>query len=142
MAIHYLEEDRKVGGLKRAVIRKWLHEVVRIEGKTPGVISFVFCSDKFLAGINKRFLNRDYLTDVISFDYSENEVISGDIVISVDRVAENAKNIGISFPDELKRIMVHGLLHLLGYEDSTAILKDIMSRREDLYLGMVGGGAE
>jgi len=136
MAVHYLEEDRKATGFNRTVTKKWLHDVVRLEGKKPGIISYVFCSDEFLADINNRFLNRDYYTDVISFDYTENGVISGDIMISVDRVKENAVEMGVAYTEELKRIMVHGLLHLIGYEDSTAESKAIMSNREDLYLDM------
>lgn len=136
MSVHYLEEDRKAAGFSRTVTKKWLHEVIRLEGKKVGVISYIFCSDDFLAGINIQFLHRDYFTDVISFDYTENEVISGDIMISVDRVKENAANLGVSYLDELKRIMVHGLLHLIGYDDTTDELKAIMSSREDFYLGM------
>lgn len=138
MSVHYLEEDRKATGFNRTVTRKWLHEVVRLEGKKPGVISYVFCSDEFLADINIRFLKRDYYTDVISFDYTENDVVSGDIMISVDRVKENALNMGLPYIEELKRIMVHGLLHLIGYDDTTEDLKALMSSREDLYLGMAG----
>ena len=136
MSVHYLEEDRKLTGLNRRITKNWLHEVIRQEGKKPGVISYIFCSDEFLVNINLQYLGKDYFTDVISFDYTENGVISGDIMISVDRVRENAEILGISFIEELKRIMVHGLLHLIGYEDSTKELKAVMSGREDLYLGM------
>jgi len=138
MSVHYLEEDRKATGFNRTVTKKWLHEVVRHEGKKAGVISYIFCSDDFLADINIKFLKRDYYTDVIAFDYTKNEVISGDIMISVDRVRENALNMGIAYIDELKRIMVHGLLHLIGYEDSTKKSKAIMSGLEDFYLGIAG----
>lgn len=136
MSVHYLEEDRKATGFNRRVTRKWLNEVIKLEGKKPGVISYIFCSDEFLADINIRFLKRDYYTDVISFDYTENDVVSGDIMISVDRVKENALNVGVTYIEELKRIMVHGMLHLIGYDDTTKELKAIMSSREDLYLGM------
>jgi len=136
MAIHYVEEDRKVSGFSRIEMKNWLHNVVRLEGKTPGVISYVFCSDEYLVDINIRFLKRDYFTDVISFDYSEKDLISGDIIISIDRVKENAENMGLAYLEELKRIMVHGLLHLIGYDDTTPEMKAIMSGREDLYLGM------
>lgn len=136
MSVHYLEEDRKATGFNRTVTKNWLHEVIRLEGKKPGVISYIFCSDDFLVDINIKFLQRDYYTDVISFDYSEKGVVSGDIMISVDRVKENAQNLGVSYLDELKRIMVHGLLHLIGYDDSTEESKALMTGREDLYLGM------
>ena len=137
MAVHYIEEDRKAAGFGRMETRKWLHEVIRLEGRIAGVINFIFCSDEYLAGINKQFLKRDYFTDVISFDYTENDVVSGDIMISVDRVRENAANLGISFPEEMKRIMVHGVLHLIGYDDATDEMRSDMSSREDLYLAGV-----
>ena len=132
--IHYLEEDRKEKSLNRPVAKKWLLEVIKQEGKIPGVVNYIFCSDEFLVKVNIEFLKRDYFTDVISFDYTENDVISGDIMISVDRVAENASTMGVSYLEELNRIMVHGLLHLIGYEDSTKEFKAIMTAKEDLYL--------
>jgi probable rRNA maturation factor len=138
MAIHFLEEDRKGSGFNRTDTRRWIHEIIAREGKKPGVINYIFCSDEYLAGVNLQFLKRDYYTDVISFDYSENGVISGDILISIDRVGENALNLGIARMEELKRIMVHGVLHLIGYEDATEELKAGMSCREDLYLGITG----
>ena len=136
MSVHYLEEDRKATGFNRTATKNWLHEVVRLEGMKPGVISYIFCSDEFLLGINIQFLKHDYYTDVISFDYTERGIISGDIMISVDRIQENAKKMGVSYLDELKRVMVHGLLHLIGYDDTTKELKARMSSREDLYLAM------
>ena len=136
MAVHYIEEDRKATGFKRAVTKKWLHDVVTIEGKKAGVINFIFCSDEFLADINFEFLKRDYYTDVITFDYTKNGNISGDIMISVDRVNENALNFDVTVTEELKRMMVHGLLHLIGYDDVTEELKAVMSAREDFYLAM------
>jgi len=136
MSIRFIEEDRKVRVLGRTIAKRWLSDVIRREVKRTGDITYVFCSDQFLLGINKRFLHRDYFTDVISFDYSDGDLISGDIMISVDRVKENAETLGVSYLDELRRIMVHGLLHLIGYDDTTAELKAVMSAMEDLYLGM------
>ena len=137
MAIHYLEEDRSERTFNRPATKKWLMEVIREEGKKSGVVNYIFCSDEFLAKVNEEFLKRDYFTDVISFDYSEGEVVSGDIMISVDRVKENAAGLGVTYLDELRRIMVHGLLHLIGYDDATEDLRAAMSRREDFYLGKV-----
>jgi rRNA maturation RNase YbeY len=133
--IHYLEEDRKEKSLKRAAAKKWLMEVVNSEGMKLGVINYIFCSDEFLVKVNIEFLKRDYFTDVISFDYTENGVVSGDIMISLDRVTENASTMGVSYLEELQRIMVHGLLHLIGYDDSTEESKAVMTGKEDLYLG-------
>jgi rRNA maturation RNase YbeY len=137
MAIHFIEEDSKVKGLKRNLSRNWLHEVIEYEGRKPGVINFIFCSDTYLLEMNRQYLKHDYLTDVISFDYSEGGKVSGDVFISVDRVRENAVEMSVSFLDELYRVMVHGVLHLIGYDDATADLRANMSRLEDLYLAKV-----
>jgi rRNA maturation RNase YbeY len=134
--IHYIEEDRQEKSLKRSAANRWLKEVVEREGKKLGVVNYVFCSDEFLVKVNMEFLKRDYFTDVISFDYTEGDVISGDVMISLDRVAENASNVGVPYLDELKRIMVHGMLHLIGYDDGTPESKVEMSRMEDVYLAL------
>jgi probable rRNA maturation factor len=136
MAIHFIEEDRKVEGLKKAVSKNWLEKVILSEGKEAGIVNIVFCSDDYLVKVNEEFLHRDYYTDVISFDYSENGRTSGDILISVDRVRENAAELGISFLDEVKRIMVHGVLHLIGFNDDTDEKRRKMAAMEDLYIGM------
>jgi probable rRNA maturation factor len=134
MAIHFIEEDRKPGKLQRALVKKWLEEVIGKEGKRLGVTNIVFCSDSYLVKINKEFLKRDYLTDVITFDYGADPDISGDILISVDRIEENATEMGISVLEELRRVMVHGVLHLIGYNDDTTENKTKMTAMEDLYL--------
>ena len=95
---------------------------------------FNFCSDESLSKINKEFLNHDTLTDVITFDYSTLNEISGEIFISIDRVRENASEFQQSFEQELKRVMIHGLLHLCGYSDKTAEDKVLMSDKENYYL--------
>lgn len=136
--IHYLEEDRREKSFNRSKVRNWLMDVIGEEGKKAGVVNFIFCSDEYLSKVNMEFLKRDYYTDVISFDYSEGDRISGDIMISVDRIKENAENLGVSYTEELKRIMVHGLLHLIGYDDATDDLRADMSRREDFYLIQAG----
>jgi probable rRNA maturation factor len=140
--IHFLEEDRQEKSFNRPATKKWLLEVIRSENKKPGVVNYIFCSDEFLVKVNIEFLKRDYFTDVISFDYTEKDVISGDIMISVDRVKENSENLGVTYLDELNRIMVHGLLHLIGYDDSTDELRAAMSSREDLYLGIARQGVK
>lgn len=116
------------------MIKDWMESVIKKEKKEIGITNLIFCSDDYLLQVNKEFLKRDYLTDVISFDYTKEDKISGDVLISVDRVSENAKENGVSFLEELKRVMVHGLLHLIGYDDNTKENKGIMTAREDLYL--------
>ena len=90
------------------------------EGARPGAINIVFTSDDYLLELNKKYLARDYLTDVIAFDYTENQVVAGDLFISVQRVKENAEKFSVTFKEELKRVMAHGVLHLVGYTDSNA----------------------
>jgi len=134
MAIHFIAQDRNPEGFKRKIFKEWMEGVIRKENKRVGVTNLIFCSDEYLLEVNKEFLKREYLTDVISFDYTKEDKISGDVLVSVDRVKENAKENGVTFLEELKRVMVHGLLHLIGYEDNTVENKAIMTAMEDLYL--------
>lgn len=117
-------------------VEAWLRQVCRQENKTLSEITFIFCSDDYLLQVNQDFLQHDYYTDVITFDYCEEQNVSGDIFISIDRVVENASSVGVSFPDELHRVMVHGMLHLLGYKDKTVAEKTEMTSKEDYYLSL------
>lgn len=111
--------------------RQWLEKVIESEGKIAGEISYIFCSDDYLYKMNVQYLNHDTLTDVITFDYTEANKISGDIFISIPRVEENASEFGKTFTDELNRVMVHGILHLCGYKDKTTKDEKIMRLKED-----------
>lgn len=115
---------------------EWLHSIILTEGKKPGEIIYVFCNDDYLLEKNIQFLNHDTLTDVITFDYCKKSTINGDILISIDRVKENAKIFKIDFLTELHRVMAHGLLHLLGYKDKTKEDKKIIRNKEDYYLSI------
>ena len=112
----------------------WIKKVVSTEKKQLGQIIFVFCTDSYLLKKNIEFLNHNTLTDVITFDYCKGNLISGDILISVERVQENAKIFNVSFLNELDRVMVHGLLHLLGYNDKNKKDSILMKYKEDFYL--------
>lgn len=112
----------------------WLESATKTEGRTLGELVFNFCSDESLSKINKEFLNHDTLTDVITFDYSALKEVSGEIFISTDRVRENASEFQQSFEVEIRRVMIHGLLHLCGYNDKTTKEKSLMSDRENFYL--------
>jgi rRNA maturation RNase YbeY len=114
----------------------WLNKVITNENKKTGEIVLVFCNDSYLLQKNIQFLKHDTLTDVITFDYSEGEEISGDILISVDRVKENSEVFEVKFSSELDRVMVHGLLHLLGYKDRTKKDAKLMRQKEDFYLSI------
>lgn len=98
---------------------KWLSLVIQSEGKKEGDINYIFCDDDFLVEINQQYLNHNTLTDIISFDYSVGKELHGDIFISVQRVRENASEFEVSFEEELKRVMVHGVLHYCGYKDKS-----------------------
>jgi len=117
-------------------ISDWLVSVCKKEGKTLAEISIILCSDDYLLEVNRKHLNHDYYTDVITFDYSESPHVSGDIFISIDRVQENAGSFGVEMVDELHRIIVHGILHLLGYTDKTSSSKEEMTSKEDFYLSL------
>lgn len=117
------------------LIEDWVFRVIEKEQYEVKVINFVFCSDEYLLDINRRFLNHDYLTDVISFPFNENP-IEGDIVISIDRVKENAKKFDVSFDNELHRVMIHGVLHFCGYKDKTKAEQKEMRQKEDNALAM------
>ena len=113
---------------------RWLNNVIINENKNIGGIVFVFCTDEFLLAKNIKHLNHDFLTDVITFDYCDDNLIAGDVLISAERVKENANIFEVKFLNELQRVMVHGLLHLLGYNDKTKKEREMMQKKEDYYL--------
>jgi probable rRNA maturation factor len=118
----------------KALIKNWISETIKSEGGRPGEINFIFCDDNYLLEINKQYLQHDTLTDIISFDYSEEEKKSGDIFISIERVEENAINYKVPFQEELNRVIIHGILHLCGFKDKKKADKAIMTAAEDKYL--------
>lgn len=113
-------------------------QVIDSEGFVQGELSVVFCSDAYLLSINKQYLNHDYYTDIITFSYVEGLKISGDFFISIDRVCENAVQEGVSKQNELARVLIHGLLHLCGYNDKEAQEVLVMRSKEQEYLSMIG----
>ena len=117
--------------------KEWLKNVIREEQKYVGDIVYVFTEDEYLHSINLDFLNHDTFTDIITFDTSEDaRIISGEIYISVERVADNARTLRKDFQDELSRVLVHGVLHLIGYGDKTPEEKTEMTAKEDYYLNL------
>jgi probable rRNA maturation factor len=109
----------------------WLTKVVQSENKRVGDINYIFCNDDFLIQINQQYLEHDTLTDIISFDYSVGNELHGDVFISIERVRENATDFKVSFEDELRRVMVHGVLHYCGYKDKTLEDEKQMRQKED-----------
>lgn len=109
----------------------WLEKIIKTEKKSLGEISYIFCDDDYLLDINIKHLNHDTYTDIITFNYCEKDLISGDIFISTERVEENAQTYQVSFHEELLRVMSHGVLHLIGYNDKTDKEEEIMRQKED-----------
>jgi rRNA maturation RNase YbeY len=137
-AINFYSEQINFTLKNKTLIRNWIHSAISVEKKAAGIINFIFCSDNYLLKLNKSFLNHNYYTDIITFNYSEiPQTINGDIFISIDRVKENAKLYKNSFPDELNRVMIHGILHLIGYDDTSSAIKKIMTSKEDYYLSLL-----
>jgi rRNA maturation RNase YbeY len=113
------------------VFSDWLSEVISSELKNEGEINYIFCDDDYLLEINQQYLDHDTLTDIISFDYSVGNELHGDIFISVERVRDNATDFNVSFEDELKRVMVHGVLHYSGYKDKSESDERLMREKEE-----------
>ena len=121
---------------KEGNIRSWVLTTIEKETYIPGPLSFIFCDDEYLHKINLQYLNHDTYTDIITFDYSNKRSLSGDIFISIERVKENAKGQEIPFDAELKRVIIHGVLHLAGYKDKNPEEKRLMREKEDFYLSL------
>lgn len=117
-------------------IEDWLQRVIHTENKNVSVLNYIFCSDEYLLAINREYLDHDYYTDIISFPLNQDPV-EGDIFISIDRVQENAVDFKTDFEQELHRVIVHGLLHFMGYNDHTEEEKNTMRQKEDEYLCMI-----
>jgi rRNA maturation RNase YbeY len=132
--IQFCTEDITFSLKEKLKHKAWLNEVAKQEGKRILELTYVFCSDDYLLQINQEYLNHDTLTDIVTFDNSEDTIkIEGDIFISIDRVKENGDALGTK-ETELKRVMVHGLLHLLGYKDKKKEDKAIMTEKENFYI--------
>lgn len=133
--IHY-EEVAEIPGINPEFLFAWFSNVCSIEGKEMGDVNVIFCSDEYLLAMNRDHLDHDYYTDIITFDYTVESVVSGDLFVSVDRVADNATELSAAFIDELNRVCVHGLLHLCGYKDKSEEDVKIMRNKEDEMLAL------
>jgi probable rRNA maturation factor len=135
----FFENIQKIDLPKKRLLN-FMDEMVKIENFSCGRINFIFCNDQYLLNINKEFLKHDYFTDIITFDYSKNKKLSGDLYLSVERITENAGKFGVSFLDEIVRVMIHGILHLIGYNDKTSDEKKMIREKEDIYLNKFNSG--
>lgn len=134
--ISFYFEDTKFVFKQKTLTRKWLKLVAESEICRIGDISVIFCSDNYILDINQRYLSHDYFTDIITFDYRKGDRLSGDLFISVDSVKENSVEYGTEFNDELNRVIVHGLLHIIGYDDHTEEQTREMRSKENYYLSL------
>lgn len=129
--IVFFNEDIKKPQLKVKPIKEWIKSVISDNSLLCGNINIIFCSDKYLLDINKTFLNHDYFTDIITFNYNSGNFISGDIFISLDTVKQNSVEFSQTFNNELYRVIIHGILHLLGYDDKTEEQEKLIHIKED-----------
>ncbi len=137
MAIAYYAEEVKLPAIKKKAVGDWIRKVASLYGKRTGDISYIFCSDEKILEVNKQYLQHDYYTDIISFDYTEGTKISGDLFISLDTVKSNSENFGTDYTEELHRIIIHGILHLCGINDKGPGEREIMAQKENEALALL-----
>ncbi|WP_430932418.1 rRNA maturation RNase YbeY [Saccharicrinis sp. 156] len=130
-------EDVSELRLDTEILTKWINAIIKKYRGISKEISFLFCSDEYILKVNREYLNHDYYTDIITFDYCEGNVISGDILISIDTVRSNATDYNTTFTKELNRVIIHGILHLLGFKDNTPERDAEMHKLEDKALELL-----
>ncbi|MFT5667458.1 MAG: putative rRNA maturation factor [Vicingaceae bacterium] len=133
-AIHFHFEDVQLNSFKEANTKAWITRSIETEKKQVGVLNYIFCSDQYLLKINQDYLNHNTFTDIVTFNYVEYNVISGDLFISIDRVKDNSVEFKSSFSQELNRVLIHGVLHLIGYNDKSTKEAQEIRAKEDFYL--------
>lgn len=135
-SIHFFSEEIDFQIQKPSKTKQWIKSTIEAEGHNLESLNYIFCSDEYLLSKNIEYLNHNTLTDIITFDTSESESIEGDIFISIDRIRDNADKLNVSFQDELDRVLIHGVLHLIGYGDKGSEQKKLMREKEDSYLSL------
>ncbi|MCK5169097.1 MAG: rRNA maturation RNase YbeY [Bacteroidales bacterium] len=134
MPIKFFTEDTKFNLKNKNRIKNWVNSTITSVNKKTGNINFIFTSDKHLLKINKEYLSHKYYTDIITFNYCENEIVSGDIFISIETIKYNSSRFNVAIIEELHRVIIHGVLHLLGFDDQSDEEKDVMREKENYYL--------
>ena len=135
--ISYNIEGVKMPKISKRETNAWIKAVAAKYGKKVSEVAYIFCDDPKILEVNKEYLNHDYFTDIITFDYCEENVLNGDIFISLDTVASNAEEFGVTFDEELHRVLIHGILHLCGQDDQTPELRAEMIAKENDALAML-----
>ncbi|MDF9830544.1 rRNA maturation RNase YbeY [Parabacteroides sp. PF5-6] len=137
MAIHYYTEEVKAPAIKRRAVTNWIKAVAKEHGYKVGEISYIFCSDEKILEVNRQYLQHDYYTDIITFDYTEGQTIAGDLFISLDTVRTNAEKFNSTYEEELHRTIIHGILHLCGINDKGPGERAIMEGEENKALSQL-----
>ncbi|MCD8043812.1 MAG: rRNA maturation RNase YbeY [Tannerellaceae bacterium] len=140
MAITYYTEDIEMPVIKKQVVSNWIKEVAAHHGKKTGEITYIFCSDEKILEVNREYLQHDYYTDIITFDYTQGDKISGDLFISLDTVKTNAEKYNTDYNEELHRTIIHGILHLCGINDKGPGEREIMEQHENEALKILSLG--
>lgn len=131
MEINYIAQDVEMPRLNELALKNWIEAVARTHKRNVGTLTYIFCDDDYILATNRQFLQHDYYTDIITFDYSNSRRISGDMVISLDTVRSNAQQLGVDYDGELLRVIIHGVLHLCGINDKGPGEREIMERHEN-----------
>ena len=135
--ISYQTDGVKMPAIKRRDVSAWIKKVAAGHGKKVGDIAYIFCNDEKILEVNREYLQHDYYTDIITFDYTEENVISGDLFISLDTVLSNSEQLGVQYDQELYRVFIHGILHLCGINDKGEGEREIMEREENEAIAML-----
>lgn len=135
--ISYIAEEIKIPKFSKREMSAWIKQVASLHGFKVGELAYIFCSDEKILEVNNQYLQHDYYTDIITFDYTESSTVNGDIFISIDTVATNAEKFGVAFDNELRRIIIHGVLHLCGQKDKSPKERDEMTRKENQALALL-----
>lgn len=135
--ISYQTDGVKMPAIKRRDVSAWIKKVAASHGKKVGEIAYIFCNDDKILEVNREYLQHDYYTDIITFDYTEGDIISGDLFISLDTVLSNSEQLGVQYEQELFRVIIHGILHLCGINDKGEGEREIMEREENTALSLI-----
>lgn len=137
MAISFFTDNATMPTLRKNDVRTWIKQVAQRHGKRVGEVSYIFCNDEKILEVNRQYLQHDYYTDIITFDYTEGDKIAGDIFVSLDTVRSNAEQLNQTYSTELSRVIIHGILHLCGIDDKGKGGREIMERCENEALEML-----
>lgn len=137
MAVSFYTEGVEMPSVQKTEIRNWIKQVAALHGKRVGEISYIFCNDEKILEVNRQYLKHDYYTDIITFDYTEGDRLSGDLFISLDTVRTNAEQFGQPYNTELHRVIIHGVLHLCGIDDKGPGEREIMEHNENEALSLL-----